>query len=261
MIPTPAPRSFSHVSLYVPNVKRAAAFFINDCGLGLPRERPSQRSAFLSTGGNHHEVEIFESDTETVSHLGLEYETEADLLAAIHLLEEARVAIRKRTVVPDLIRSVFCRDLDGNGLHLFANLSSDWTAWQRGAVTSETWTQDAVDTGDTTTKALDSIDVVRDAAAPRVAIGFGGGVLASRDANALATFYADVLGFRVVRGRGGDVAVLRGQRVNSALEIRQADDRSRLVELRFLIEGHQNAVLESGPADLSIRLFSAASNI
>ncbi len=253
--PTPTPRSFSHVSFYVSDVRRAAAFFLRECGLGLPRERPDQRSAFLSTGGNHHEVEIFEAAEERVSHIGIEYETESDLLAVAHQLDVAGVAVRKRSVVPGLIRSVFSDDPDGNGLHLFANLSSDWTTWRRGEAISETWSSDTVAKGTTAKMSLDSFDVVRDDGASHVARRFTGGVLASRNALTLSTFYTEVLGFTPRKSGGAaDVIVLSGQRAGNFLVLKHAAHRSGLVELCFGIDGGRTVLLETGPADVSIRL-------
>ena len=251
----PTPRSFSHVSFYAPDVRRAATFFLQNCGLGLPRGEPDQNAAFLSTGGNHHEVEIFASDVEVVSHIGIEYETEADLLATANLLADAGVVILKRSVVPNLIRSVFCDDIEGNGLHLFANLSSDWTTWRRGEAKSEEWTPNAVGVGKTASMSLNSIDVVRERGAHRVAVRFVGGVLFGRDPSALSTFYSELLGFTAGQPDGnGDIMILRGQREESALEIRPAKDKLGLAELCFLIEGNQDALLKFGPAGVSIRL-------
>lgn len=246
----PLPRSFSHVSLYVPDVERAAAFFLRECGLGVSRGRPDRSAAFLSAGSNHHEVEIFAAQEERVSHLGLEYECEADFLAAASALVDAGIPIRKRSVVPGLIRSLFCEDPEGNGLHLFANLSRDWTSWRRGEAPSETWHAGAVGGGSSSSQTLDSFAVDRTADAPRVATFFAGGSLASRDRDVLGDFYAAVLGFEADRKAG--VTVLRGKRAVSCLRIIE-DGRSGLVDLAFLTRAGHGSTRAAGPCNLAIR--------
>ncbi len=247
----PVPRNFSHVSLYVPDVKAAAAFFVDECGLGIARPGYGREAAFLSTGANHHEIEIFSRPETRVSHLGIEYRSEADFLVVARSLEALGVPIQRVTVVPDLMRSLFCLDPDGNGLHLFANLSRDWSSWQHGEAAVEEWRLDDVGTGSEVDNSIDHLDVIRGKAAQPVASFFTGGSIGSSCAEALAHFYSDVLGFT----RQPHDLRLYGQRPGSFLAIVDRDDCWGLLDVSFVVAGAGVPVEKTGPCGLRIRLW------
>ena len=187
---------FSHLNLHTQALEETKNFYIRQCGLGVSRNDGNANAAFLSSGSNHHEVEIFRDDRQYVRHMGLEYDSPTELEACLQRLERSAARIERLSLVPGLMQSIFCRDLEGNGLHLFANLTTDWRAWQMGdASQAETWVVDPTRPPNRTSYPAAPFDVQRPPDSKRLALRFLGGGLAAAAPDVLRPFYMDVLGY------------------------------------------------------------------
>lgn len=244
-------RCFSHVNLHSQAFGDARDFYLFQCGLGVSRVDGNADAAFLSSGFNHHEIEIFRDERSYVRHLGLEYDSPTDLQICLARLEQSGVTIERLSLVPGLMQSIFCRDPEGNGLHLFANLTTDWRAWQKGETAAAvTWASDPAHPPDCRRYPAGPLTVEYAKGAWRVARRFTGGGLAAAQPGRLRAFYADVLGCRT---EGEALAgSLAGSQIT--IEAARAETAPGLAWISFTLEGIAGPETLRDPIGLTVHL-------
>jgi len=247
-------RGLSHINLHTHALEEARSFYMRQCGLGISRDDGNANAAFLSSGSNHHEIEIFRDERPYVRHLGLEFDSPAELEACLLRLQRFSARIERKSLVPGLMQSVFCSDLEGNGLHLFANLTTDWRSWQKGDGQAETWVVDPAQPPDRTRYPADPLEVQRPPDTERLALRFVGGGLAAADPDVLRTFYIDVLGYSdVVQADGESPFVSRGSN-RLAIEPAGAGTAPGLAWISFALSGLTAPETKRDPLGLRVHL-------
>jgi catechol-2,3-dioxygenase len=248
-------RGLSHINLHTQALEEAKSFYISQCGLGISRDDGNANAAFLSSGSNHHEVEIFRDERPFVRHLGLEYDSPAELEACLQRLQRSAARIERLSLVPGLMQSVFCSDLEGNGLHLFANLTTDWRSWQKGDASQvETWVVDPSRTPDRTRYPADLLEVQRPPDTKHRALRFVGGGLAAAEPTVLRAFYVGVLGFEDVVQADGAFPVISHRANQLVIEPSGAGAGPGLAWVSFALSGLTFPDARRDPLGLRVHL-------
>lgn len=250
---------FSHLNLHTDALEEAKNFYVRQCGLGVSRDDGNANAAFLSSGSNHHEVEIFRDDRQFVRHMGLEYDSPAELAACLRRLERSAARIERLSLVPGLMQSIFCRDPEGNGLHLFANLTTDWRAWQKGeAGQAETWVVDPTRPPDRTSYPAAPLDVQHPPDSKRFASRLLGGGLAAAAPDALRPFYTDVLGYTEILQMDGGSQSAGGGNNRLVIQPSGAGTPPGLAWISFALSGLASPETLRDPLGLTVHLLPAA---
>ena len=124
-------RRLQHAVFNCRDVEASMKFYTEALGMEVVSYEPERKMAFLSFGGEHHNIALFQFPTEAarlepnrvgLNHLALEVEGgEAELKALYARLQAQGVPIDRLTDHV-MTRSVYFFDPDGNRLEIFADL-------------------------------------------------------------------------------------------------------------------------------------------
>lgn len=116
-----------HINLKVRDLERSRRFYEL---LGLRETSHRENMLFFAVGDHHHHVALYRVNSDAaeppkggvgLGHVGLEVESEAELIEAYYRLEEAGYPVHS-TLDHIVSKSVYLRDPDGNMVELAYNL-------------------------------------------------------------------------------------------------------------------------------------------
>jgi catechol 2,3-dioxygenase len=132
------PRRIGHANITIHDIEQGRQFFGRVCGLEQvhyidPVEAYDSLSAsFYSNGNTHHDIAIVQATDGRppgLSHLGLELESEYDLVKAISRLAEAGIPVSLAD--HKMAHSAYVKDPDGLALEFYADFIHNWREfWQ-----------------------------------------------------------------------------------------------------------------------------------
>jgi catechol 2,3-dioxygenase len=144
---TPAqfkPTRLGHVNMFVSNVERASGFYANVAGIELVKREAGIRGAFHSNGNTHHDVGLIETKAGErrgiggfrqvssfrgvepgLNHFGWEMASEADLIAALQRVKDARIPLANASN-HQIAHSAYIVDPDGNYHEFYADAMENW---------------------------------------------------------------------------------------------------------------------------------------
>lgn len=138
------PRRLGHANLFVSDLDRSMEFYKNVVGIEEVYVRPPVKAGFLSNGNTHHDIGLVDIHGPAarrgkigLNHVGLELETELDLLAGYQRLLEMKFPIT-RTADHDIAHSVYLNDPDGNENEIYSDTTPDWRNRRKGTVMTPT---------------------------------------------------------------------------------------------------------------------------
>lgn len=142
------PRRLGHANLYVGDLERSMAFYIQVAGLEETYRRPPIRAGFVGNGNTHHDVGLVEAEGPAgrgkrpgLNHLAFELENEVELVDGYRRAVQQAVRF-SRTVDHEIARSVYVHDPDGNLNEIYADTTKNWRTERTGLVERPTlgWT-------------------------------------------------------------------------------------------------------------------------
>jgi catechol 2,3-dioxygenase len=224
---SPLARCVGHINLHVSDWRASLAFYRDGCGLREVRRNDEAGAVFLTSGFNHHEVEFFQRPRAAFNHLGVEMVSEMGLVSVWNRLRSGGIAIERSIDSHGMARSIFLRDPDGQGLHLIANLKSDWETYWKSAppMDSDPW-DPATGPYSSQSYFAHPMAIPPSHTAQCQATRLGGATLNVENLGETVRFYRDLIGFRVIRTRPGE-AILTGVDADCELTIVSRDDVPR----------------------------------
>lgn len=127
-------RRLQHAVFNCRDVEASVKFYTEALGMEVVSYNPERKMAFLSFGGEHHNIALFQWATNTdmvdpnhvgLNHLALEIEGGEEELKVLHDRLQARGVPIDRTTDHVISRSVYFFDPDGNRLEIFADMMPD----------------------------------------------------------------------------------------------------------------------------------------
>jgi catechol 2,3-dioxygenase len=127
-------RKLQHAVFNCRNVEASMKFYTEMLGMEVVSYNPERKMAFLSFGGEHHNIALFQWATNTaavdpdhvgLNHLALEIEGGEDELKALYEHLKAHDVQVDRVTDHVISRSVYFFDPDGNRLEIFADMMAD----------------------------------------------------------------------------------------------------------------------------------------
>jgi catechol 2,3-dioxygenase len=242
------PRRVAHGNFFVSDLEESMRYYNEVLGLREVFREPGIGAGFLSNGSSHHDVGLIQVTDRTLTgrdgqvqvaaergrtpglnHIGLEMETEAELVAAYERAREAEVAIH-RTVDHQISRSVYLFDPEGNYLEFYADADQDWRAIyeaNEGQLITGNWVPDAKNAS-TSPKYIASPEFASVPDAPLTPRRAARVSLMVSDLSTMLGFYEEVVGMtRVTGGVEDGLAVLSGALGNWDVGLFQSDGGSR----------------------------------
>lgn len=125
-------RRITHANLFVSNLDQSMDFYKNIVGLHeVYRKAPDNNlsgppaAGFLSNGNTHHDVAVVaRAPAPGLNHLAFELESESDLLLGYNLATSNGESFRPHDA--DIVRSLYHRDPDGNGVEVYSDSTKEW---------------------------------------------------------------------------------------------------------------------------------------
>ena len=225
------PRRVAHGNFFVSDLEASMRYYNDVLGLREVFREPGIGAGFLSNGSSHHDVGLIQVTDRTLTgrdgqvqvaadrgrapglnHIGLEMETEAELVAAYERAREAEVEIH-RTVDHQISHSVYLFDPDGNYLEFYADADQDWRAIyeaNEGQLITGNWAPD-LENASTSPKYVASPELARVPDAPLTPRRAARVSLMVSEMPTMLAFYEEVVGMTLVAGGVAEgFAVLSG---------------------------------------------------
>jgi len=127
-------RRLQHAVLNCRDVEASKKFYAEILGMEVVSYDRERKMAFLSFGGEHHNIALFQFPSDTamiepnhlgLNHLALEIEGGEDELKALHDRLKAHDVRIDRLTDHVISRSVYFFDPDGNRLEIFSDMMAD----------------------------------------------------------------------------------------------------------------------------------------
>jgi len=212
------PRRLGHANLYVGDLERSMAFYIQVAGLEQTYRRPPIRAGFVGNGNTHHDVGMIEAEgpgargkRPGLNHLAFELENEVELVDAYRRAVQRGVRF-SRTVDHEIARSVYVHDPDGNLNEIYADTTKNWRTERTGLVERPTlgWTPGEPEPSPESKYHVDpEIRRIEDAVFHPLRITHA--VIVAADFESVFRHYTELVGLRPIVGdRGSAFAVLGG---------------------------------------------------
>lgn len=213
------PRRLGHVNLWAGDLKRSEQFYSQVCGLSVEFWETDLVATFLGTGNTPHDlgmIEVTGGDarygldgvlqipagvgTEPgFGHMAWELTNERELVDGFNALRGMGIE-PEMTVDHQIAHSVYIRDPDGHQIEFYCDTVVNWSAVLHGELKLVTtnWTPGEEEPF-TDSRVAEEPEYHTVDAAPVHPVRVTHVVMATRDLDAMETFYRSIAGLRVVR--------------------------------------------------------------